>query len=107
MKRRLTLALAAACLSLSGGAAFAEPYMGTVATFAFGFCPKNWAPADGSLQSIQQNSALFSLFGTQYGGNGISTFGLPKVSVLTAPGAGGAQKLTSCVLLFGVFPSRP
>lgn len=107
MKRRLTLALAAACLSLSGGAASADPYMGTVATFAFGFCPKNWVPADGTNKSISQNTALFALLRTQYGGDGVTTFAVPKVNVLTAPGSGGARKLTSCILVSGVYPPMP
>lgn len=107
MIRTLIITLAVAFASLSGGAAHAEPYMGTVSTFAFGFCPKGWLPANGTILPIQQNSALFSLYGTNYGGNGINTFALPKANVLTAPGNGGAQKLTTCVAVVGVYPSRP
>ena len=106
MKRTLIIALATAFAASSGGTAQAESMMGTVSTFAFGYCPKYWAAADGSLLSIQQYSALYSLFGTQYGGNGTTTFALPKVSVLTAPGSGGSRKLTVCVATSGIYPSR-
>lgn len=107
MKRNLIVALVAAIASMSGTAAIAEPLLGNVSTFAFGFCPRTWLPADGRTLSIQQNQALYSLYGTTYGGDGITTFGIPKVSVTTAPGPGGAQKLTTCVAVVGVYPSRP
>jgi microcystin-dependent protein len=45
----------------------------------FGFAPYGWALCNGQLLSISQNSALFSLIGTYYGGDGISTFGLPNL----------------------------
>ncbi len=47
--------------------------------FAFNFAPKGWAFCDGQLLPISQNTALFSLLGTQYGGDGKSTFGLPNL----------------------------
>lgn len=47
--------------------------------FSFAFPPKGWAFCAGQILSIQQNSALFSLLGTQYGGNGVSTFALPDL----------------------------
>lgn len=46
---------------------------------AFNFAPKGWAQCSGQLLSIQQNQALFALFGTYYGGNGVNTFGLPDL----------------------------
>jgi microcystin-dependent protein len=57
----------------------AEPYLGQLATFAFSFTPRGWAPCNGQLMSISQNSALFSLIGTFYGGDGVTTFGVPDL----------------------------
>ena len=54
-----------------------NPLLGSVAMFAGNFAPRGWAVAAGQLVSINQNSALFSLLGTNYGGDGRSTFGLP------------------------------
>lgn len=61
-------------------------YLGTIGFFAFNFAPKYWAFCSGSLLSIAQNSALFSLLGTTYGGNGIQTFGLPDLRSRTPLG---------------------
>ena len=54
-----------------------EPFIGAICMFGFNFAPKNWATCDGQLVQIQQNTALFSLIGTTFGGNGVQTFGLP------------------------------
>ena len=66
---------------------------GTIAEirmFAGNFPPSSWAFCDGSLQSIAQNTALFSLIGTTYGGDGQQTFALPdlRCRVSVAPGTG-------------------
>lgn len=69
-----------------------EPFLGMIALFGFNFAPNGWAYCNGQLLSIQQNSALFSLLGTTYGGDGISSFGLPnlqgRVPVHFGQGAG-------------------
>jgi microcystin-dependent protein len=72
--------------------------------FAGNFCPKGWAPADGQLLPIAQNQALFALLGTTYGGDGITTFALPKAKAMfvLSPGA----KFSQCIALQGVFPSQ-
>ena len=57
----------------------AEAYIGEIQMFGFNFAPRGWALCNGQLLPIQQNAALFSLLGTTYGGNGISTFGLPDM----------------------------
>jgi microcystin-dependent protein len=57
----------------------ATPYLGELKIVAFNFPPKGWAFANGQLLPINQNQALFSLLGTQYGGNGQTTFALPNV----------------------------
>jgi len=72
-------------------------------TVAFNFCPKGWAPMNGQILSISQNTALFALVGTTYGGNGQTTFALPTAKpIVTATGV----PLTQCIALLGIFPSR-
>lgn len=67
-----------------------ETFIGSVILFAGNFAPRDWAYCDGSLQSIAQNTALFSILGTTYGGNGQTTFALPDLRgrVPVAPGQG-------------------
>lgn len=57
----------------------ADPFIGEISYVGFNFAPKNWAQCDGQLLSISQNSALFSLLGIYYGGDGRSTFALPDM----------------------------
>jgi microcystin-dependent protein len=54
-------------------------YLGQITMFGFQFAPKGWALCNGQTLSIQQNTALFALFGTQFGGNGINNFNLPDL----------------------------
>jgi microcystin-dependent protein len=54
-------------------------FLGEIRMFGGNFAIKNWATCDGQLMSIAQNTALFSLLGTTYGGNGIQTFALPDL----------------------------
>lgn len=75
--------------SPGGGAAF----IGQVATFVGNFVPGGWAEADGSLLSIAQNTALFSILGTTYGGDGINTFALPDLRGRVSVGANGTHPL--------------
>jgi len=56
-----------------------EPFLGEIRCFAFNFAPLGWAMCNGDTMSIAQNTALFSLLGTTYGGNGQSTFALPDL----------------------------
>lgn len=56
-----------------------EPFLGEIKLFPMNYAPKGWAVCDGSLMSINQNQALFSIIGTTYGGNGITTFALPDL----------------------------
>jgi microcystin-dependent protein len=85
-----------------------ESYIGSVVLFAGNFAPRGWAICDGSILSIAQNTALFSILGTTYGGNGQTTFALPDfrgrapVSTGQGPGrqiydlgeVGGVEQLT-------------
>ena len=64
-----------------------EPYIGEIQIFGFNFNPRNWAFCNGAALSIQQNTALFALLGTQYGGNGQTTFQLPNFA-----GRAGCEK---------------
>src|SRR2546421_11299980 len=56
-----------------------DPFVAEVRIFPFNFAPKGWAFCDGQILPISQNTALFSLLGTTYGGNGQSTFALPDM----------------------------
>jgi microcystin-dependent protein len=55
----------------------ADPFVAEIRIFPFNFAPKGWAWCDGQLLPLSQNTALFSLLGTTYGGNGKSNFALP------------------------------
>jgi microcystin-dependent protein len=71
------------------------PFVAEIRIFPFNFAPKNWAFCDGQLLAVSSNTALFSLVGTNYGGNGASTFGLPNlqgaVPIHTDQYSGGGQ----------------
>ena len=56
-----------------------DQYLGEIRLCAFSFPPKGWAACNGALLPITQNTALFSLLGTQYGGDGVRTFALPDL----------------------------
>src|ERR1700749_270732 len=78
----------------------ADPFVAEIRMFPFNFAPKGWAFCDGQLLPLSQNTALFSLLGTQYGGDGKSTFGLPNLQgsvAMHTPQYGGANP-------FGDFP---
>ena len=64
-----------------------EPFIGEIQIFGFNFNPRGWAFCNGATLPIQQNTALFALLGTQYGGNGQTTFQLPNFA-----GRGGCQQ---------------
>ncbi len=56
-----------------------DPFVGEIRLLSFSFPPRYWAPCNGQQLSIAQNQALFSLLGTTFGGNGVTTFGLPDL----------------------------
>jgi microcystin-dependent protein len=56
-----------------------NPFLGELRCIGFNFAPKGWALCNGQMLPINQNQALFALLGTSYGGNGITTFGLPDL----------------------------
>ena len=75
-----------------------EPFLGQISIFSFGFAPKGWTMCNGQLLSIAQNQALFALLGTQFGGNGIQTFGLPNLQGNVPMGMGNGAGLTPRVI---------
>lgn len=72
----------------------AEAFIGEIRAFGFNFAPRGWAICQGQILPISQNTALFSLLGTNFGGNGQSTFGLPNLEGRTPVGAGQAPGLS-------------
>ena len=75
-----------------------EVYLGTIQPFAFQWAPRGWMFCSGQLLSIAQNSALFSLIGTTYGGDGVTTFALPNLNGRTATGQGTSTTGASYVM---------
>jgi len=73
----------------------ADPFVAEIRIFPFNFAPKGWAFCDGQLLPLSQNTALFSLLGTTYGGDGKSTFALPNIqdSAVMHPGQGPGLSL--------------
>jgi microcystin-dependent protein len=73
----------------------ADPFVAEIRIFPFNFAPKGWAWCDGQLLPLSQNTALFSLLGTTYGGNGKSNFALPNLqgSAPMHPGQGPGLSL--------------
>lgn len=80
-----------------------EPLMGSILLFGATFAPSGYMLCDGRLLSIAQYSALFSLLGTQYGGDGVQTFALPNLPPFQV--RTGGQVLV-CIAVEGIFPSR-
>jgi microcystin-dependent protein len=97
-KLKTAAALLALAASGSAHACGSEPYIGEVCTFASNFCPRGYAPANGALLSISQNSALFALLGTTYGGDGQTTFALPNLQGRSVVNVGQAAGLSPVTL---------
>jgi microcystin-dependent protein len=86
MKKFNIRIVAVAVLMLCGGMGWAQsakaqtdPFVGQIIYVGFNFCPTGWAAAEGQLLPVSQNTALFSLLGTTYGGDGQTTFALPDL----------------------------
>ena len=75
-----------------------DPYLGTVTIFAGNFAPRSWMFCQGQLLSIAEYTALFSLLGTTYGGDGQTTFGLPDLRGRTAIHQGQGTGLSNYTL---------
>lgn len=70
-----------------------NPFVAEIRLVPFNFAPKGWAFCNGQILPLSQNTALFSLLGTTYGGDGKSTFALPNLQGFTVLGADGDQFL--------------
>ncbi|HTW71898.1 MAG TPA: tail fiber protein [Acetobacteraceae bacterium] len=75
-----------------------DPYLSQIELFPFNYAPKGWAMCQGQLLPINQYAALFSLLGTQFGGNGQTTFALPDLRGRAAVGMGQGSGLSSYVI---------
>jgi microcystin-dependent protein len=71
-----------------------EPFIGQIQIFGFNYAPRNWALCNGATLAIRQNTALFSLLGTAYGGDGTTTFMLPNFAGRTGCNQGQGAGLT-------------
>lgn len=72
----------------------AEPFIGEIMLFAGTFAPRGWAFCDGQLLPVSENTALFSILGTSFGGDGRTTFGLPDLRGRVPMHAGSGPGLT-------------
>ena len=88
------------------------PYLAEIRLTSFAFAPRGWAMCNGQVLPINQNTALFSLLGTTYGGNGVTTFALPNLQARMPMHVSGAHPLGESggeafhTLLAGEMPSH-
>jgi microcystin-dependent protein len=87
-------AVLAAGMGLHGTASAQEPYLGEIRCFGFNFAPRGWLPAEGQILPIAENTALFALLGTQFGGDGQTTFALPDLRGRSIVGIGQGPGLS-------------
>ena len=88
------------CIAINGifpSRSDATPFVSQIQLFGFNFAPVGWAQCNGQLMAISQNAALFSLLGTNFGGNGTSTFGLPNLQGAVPMGMGQGTGLSPFV----------
>ena len=83
-----------------------EPYLGSLLLVPYNFAPQGWAFCHGQEMSISQNTALFSLIGTTYGGDGVTKFKLPNLTGDKAKKDVSGGELHWIIALRGIFPSR-
>lgn len=73
----------------------ADPFLGEIKIISWNYAPRGWSFCNGQLMAISQNQALFAILGTQFGGDGVTTFGLPdfrgRAPVHQGPGFVGGQ----------------
>lgn len=103
MKLGKMLAIAAVAMSAgftSAPAQAQDRYLAEVILVGQNFCPRGTLPADGQLLPIAKNTALFSLLGTMYGGDGRTTFALPDLRNDAPEGT------RYCIVTMGLYPSR-
>jgi microcystin-dependent protein len=83
-----------------------EPYIGQLSLVPYNFAPQGWALCQGQLLPIVQNTALFSLIGNTYGGDGVTTFALPNLTGDRAMTDANGVALNWIIALVGVYPPR-
>jgi microcystin-dependent protein len=71
-----------------------DPFLGEIRMVGFNFAPNGWALCSGQVMPVSQNTALFSLLGKTFGGDGVQTFGLPDLQGRSPVGVGGGSGLT-------------
>jgi len=79
--------------------------IGEIRLFAGTFAPQNWAFCDGTIQQIATNEVLFTVIGTQFGGDGVSNFALPKLAPLPTIGA-EQTPINYIICANGMYPRR-
>lgn len=84
-----------------------DVFLGEIHLYSFDFAPQGWAKCEGQILSIQQNTALFALIGTTFGGNGTTTFALPDLRTAAVQFENSPQPMCYYIALQGIFPSRP
>lgn len=94
MQRRWLVLLLASVLALVSAVSAQDRYLGSISLVPYNFAPRGSAFCNGQLLAIQSNTALFSLLGTYYGGDGIRTFALPDLRGRVAIGMGTGPGLT-------------
>lgn len=92
----LVSAAAIAASAFGAANAHSEPFLGQVSYCAFDFCPRRWGLADGAQMPINQNTAVFSLLGARFGGNGATTFALPDLRGRAPVSQGTGPGVTGC-----------
>lgn len=99
MKSFIVAGAMAIAASIAPSASAQDAFLGEIREFGMNFCPRGWAPTNGAMLSIQSNTALFSLLGTTYGGDGRTTFALPNLpppingAASPAPDQGGEARV--------------
>ena len=78
-------------------------YLGQICMFPWSWAPTGWLPCDGRLLQIAPNTSLFSLIGTEFGGDGKTSFAIPKLAALGAVGGGDVGYY---ICTNGLYPSR-
>ena len=82
-----------------------DQFIGAIKLFAGNYAPRGWAACDGTTLDINSHQALFSILGTQYGGDGRTNFQLPNLAPLTESD-GGTTPIRFIICLEGIYPSR-
>jgi microcystin-dependent protein len=83
-----------------------EAMLAEIKLFGGNFAPAGWEYCQGQVLQIEANQALFSLLGTEYGGDGRTTFNLPALAPLTPTGA-GQTPINYIICVNGIYPQRP